>query len=624
MEFAATPEVAVLDVVDGEPRTVCGTFELYKEVGKSGGPTYYCQQNRLYLYERSPGAWVVGKKSGGKSCKAYNGGEATVVGGWSVYHEKRWCRYGNIAGGYVACDDRAENGRPVYHNAEDGKDLWYGPERRWLFGDAAGLDASGAYASYFGSAPTDAFSPERADWSAVALTVHPCEPPSAGDAAGAGDEDVDDGGFHDPDFVAGPASLNEPSVGGASWIRASKLHGPDEEVHLWDGVEPSDIMQGALGDCWLLCALSAVAEFPGFVEEALFETKAPTADGRYSLRLYDARLGDFASVVVDDLVPCGPKKWWEAPRPLFSQPHGNEMYILLIEKAFAKLAGPTGSCRAATRARALYARKTAEALGDAAMFDFLLHCDESNFIMAASITGDEIEKPRDDGLVERHAYSLIRVAAVGDVRLVQARNPWGNSTEWNGAWSDKAPQWRERPDVAAALGYAFADDGLFWMDWVDFKATFDAVQVCARPMDAKRGDFGAVARALDDGTGALEANAAVAAAPPVFAAAPPVAPPRRRRIAAKPEAAPDGPPHPDWEPTRLGISYKPSRLAIEYTTPGGAAYRKLIPVVPADAGDSPETVLGDLQEKFGDFLDFDAKLSRTQTLKLVEMLCQAR
>ena len=28
MEFAATPEVAVLDVVDGEPRTVCGTFEL--------------------------------------------------------------------------------------------------------------------------------------------------------------------------------------------------------------------------------------------------------------------------------------------------------------------------------------------------------------------------------------------------------------------------------------------------------------------------------------------------------------------------------------------------------------------------------------------------------------------
>ena len=216
MEFAATPEVAVLDVVDGEPRTVCGTFELYKEVGKSGGPTYYCQQNRLYLYERSPGAWVVGKKSGGKSCKAYNSGEATVAGGWSVYHEKRWvgwpalrlawgraapevassravaveCRYGNIAGGYVACDDRAENGRPVYHNAEDGKDLWYGPERCWLFGDVAGLDASGAYASYFGSAPTDAASPERADWSAVALTVHPCEPPSADEAAGADDDAI--------------------------------------------------------------------------------------------------------------------------------------------------------------------------------------------------------------------------------------------------------------------------------------------------------------------------------------------------------------------------------------------------------------------------------------------------
>lgn len=33
-----------------------------------------------------------------------------------------------------------------------------------------------------------------------------------------------------------------------------------------DGIEPADIRQGALADCWLQCALSGLAEFPVLVE----------------------------------------------------------------------------------------------------------------------------------------------------------------------------------------------------------------------------------------------------------------------------------------------------------------------------------------------------------------------
>jgi hypothetical protein len=32
------------------------------------------------------------------------------------------------------------------------------------------------------------------------------------------------------------------------------------------GVEPADIRQGALADCWLQCSLSGLAEFPELVE----------------------------------------------------------------------------------------------------------------------------------------------------------------------------------------------------------------------------------------------------------------------------------------------------------------------------------------------------------------------
>ena len=64
--FEATPEIAKLDVIEGEPRSVCGTYELHTLTGKAGGPSYYCKAVQLYLYERAPGSWCVGRKSGGK------------------------------------------------------------------------------------------------------------------------------------------------------------------------------------------------------------------------------------------------------------------------------------------------------------------------------------------------------------------------------------------------------------------------------------------------------------------------------------------------------------------------------------------------------------------------------
>jgi hypothetical protein len=38
---------------------------------------------------------------------------------------------------------------------------------------------------------------------------------------------------------------------------------------------------------------------------------------------------------------------------------------------------------------------------------------------------------------------VLRVAEVDGERLVQLRNPWGN-TEWTGKWSDQDPVWLSR------------------------------------------------------------------------------------------------------------------------------------------------------------------------------------
>ena len=40
------------------------------------------------------------------------------------------------------------------------------------------------------------------------------------------------------------------------------------DFRLFATIEANDIKQGLLGDCWLMCSLSAAAEFPKIIEQA--------------------------------------------------------------------------------------------------------------------------------------------------------------------------------------------------------------------------------------------------------------------------------------------------------------------------------------------------------------------
>ena len=75
-----------------------------------------------------------------------------------------------------------------------------------------------------------------------------------------------------------------------------------------------------------------------------------------------------------------------------------------------------------------------------------------------------------------HAYTLLGVKKVNDkngntVNLVKVRNPWG-SGEWNGDWSDHSNLWTD--ELKKQVGFDGArDDGIFWMDYNDFKEIFE-------------------------------------------------------------------------------------------------------------------------------------------------------
>ena len=75
-----------------------------------------------------------------------------------------------------------------------------------------------------------------------------------------------------------------------------------------------------------------------------------------------------------------------------------------------------------------------------------------------------------------HAYSIMRAEQVSGHSLVKVRNTWGSS-EWKLKWSDSDTRsWT--PALKAELGFASADDGMFWMSAEDFRQRFRQVTFC--------------------------------------------------------------------------------------------------------------------------------------------------
>ena len=127
--------------------------------------------------------------------------------------------------------------------------------------------------------------------------------------------------FIDPDFkpikpslysvnpqliASGEESGTAPAGEEVAWYRTSEIF-KDGKIDVFEGkIEPGDILQGALGDCWFLCAIACLAEFPTLVED-LFpaDSKKFNPSGKYNVRLCEA--GSWETITIDDFIPCYPE-----------------------------------------------------------------------------------------------------------------------------------------------------------------------------------------------------------------------------------------------------------------------------------------------------------------------------
>ncbi len=275
--------------------------------------------------------------------------------------------------------------------------------------------------------------------------------------------------FTDEEFPPNATSLGEGSEhSDAAWKRAPEMLRRGRAnagiALISDGVSHHDVCQGALGDCWLLAACACLAERGPALLKRLFLTREVDPHGKYRIQLYDDRVADWVTLVVDDWVPCSADG-----QPLFTKPNGNELWMLLLEKAFAKFCGSYAALDGGFALWALHVmtgdlvfrfsrrepglkgtwsrvdlgyQESEKNQGDARDYQASLawrgrlgpklnaqelylelsRYHETGAVMGASFSGGR-EVKDEENLVSGHAYSLLQLREVLGFRLVQVTAP---------------------------------------------------------------------------------------------------------------------------------------------------------------------------------------------------------
>ncbi|XP_065572403.1 calpain-A-like isoform X1 [Artemia franciscana] len=199
--------------------------------------------------------------------------------------------------------------------------------------------------------------------------------------------------------------------------------------------------------------------------------------------------GQWVDVVIDDKLPT-----YNGKLVYLQSQEKNEFWSALLEKAYAKLHGSYEALKGGTTSEAMedFTGGVAEMYelnnADMSLFKIMVKSFERSSLMSCAIEPDPnvVEAETAVGLIKGHAYSITDVRLIsiqtprvsGKIPMVRIRNPWGNEAEWNGAWSDKSPEWQYIPDEEKeSIGLTFNTDGEFFMSFKDYKKYFSRMEI---------------------------------------------------------------------------------------------------------------------------------------------------
>ncbi|XP_029375094.1 calpain-2 catalytic subunit-like [Echeneis naucrates] len=287
------------------------------------------------------------------------------------------------------------------------------------------------------------------------------------------------------------------------WLRPAEIlkrqNNRDEPTFCMKGASRFDFSQGMVGNCWFLAAISSLTFQKHLMAQVVpMDQSFKNYAGIFHFRFW--RFGRWVEVVIDDHLPT-------INNQLLSvrSKGGNEFWVPLLEKAYAKVCGSYADMNAGLPSEACKdfsggVNMTYE-LGEAhtAGHDEKLWLQLSRATGCKSMIccgtapkgGELVNTVAHTGLVDAHAYSVTAVTEVeyygSKEQLVRIMNPWGK-TEWNGKWSDKSDVW-ERVRQEDREKCFDRDDGEFWMALEDFCHYFNMVSICCENPNFIDGDL---------------------------------------------------------------------------------------------------------------------------------------
>ena len=254
------------------------------------------------------------------------------------------------------------------------------------------------------------------------------------------------------------------------FARASKIFG-DKYKLFSEKIEMDDVIQGKLGDCYFLSSVANLCKFPSLIMK-LFKTKETNKDGFYEIILFID--GKPQIVIVDDYLPVEKS----TNRPVYAQSKGNEIWVMLLEKAWAKVNGGYANIISGL----IYDTENMD-IDDINEYKYEIVknvqiADQNNCLISCSTSSDSsIQRV---GLVEGHAYTLVSFTQITTspgkkVYLFKIRNPWSQG-EWTGDWCDKSKLWDDK--AKSQVNFKDKEDGIFFMNDTDFFKYFTHVEIC--------------------------------------------------------------------------------------------------------------------------------------------------